>query len=84
VTVTRSLGGARFDWDRVTGRVFKVFAQRTKPDRAFIAVRHRGYWFYMDDTDLNSKTTFNLLHFLLSLQSGGDAGKAPILTLPAG
>ena len=84
VTVTRDAEGNRFDWSRVTGSVFQVRSQRTKPDRAFVSVRHRGYWFYIDDTDLNSKTTFNLLHFLLSLKSGGEAGHAPLLTLPAG
>lgn len=84
VTVTQDSAGNRFDWSQVTGRVFRVRSQPARPDRAFVAVRHRGYWFYIDDADLNSKTTFNLLHFLLSLQSGGDAGKAPILTLPAG
>lgn len=84
VTVTRDAAGNRFDWSRVTGGVFQVRSQRAKPDQAFVAVRHRGHWFYLDDADLNSKTTFSLLHFLLSLQSGGEVGRAPVLTLPAG
>ncbi len=84
VTVTRDEDGERFDWARVTGQMFAVRSQENKPKDAFVAVRHRGYWFYIADNDLNSKTTFVLLHFLLSLQSGGDAGLAPVLTLPAG
>ncbi|MFM1944980.1 MAG: hypothetical protein RI897_3962 [Verrucomicrobiota bacterium] len=84
VTVTRDENGDRFDWARVTGQVFAVKSQESKPEDAFVAVRHRGYWFYIADNDLKSKTTFVLLHFLLSLQSGGDAGMAPVLTLPAG
>jgi hypothetical protein len=84
VTVTLDASGDRFDWTRVTGGVLRVHSTHDKPDQAFVAVRHRNYWFYIDDTDLNSKSTFNLLHFLLSLKSGGEAGQAPILTLPAG
>ena len=84
VTVTHDAEGNRFDWSRVTGSVMKVKSQKSKPDNAFVSVQHRGYWFYIEDKDLNSKTTFLLLNFLLSLKSGGDAGKAPVLTLPAG
>jgi hypothetical protein len=84
VTVTRDAQGNRFDWSRVTGRVMSVKSQKSKPDNAFVSVRHRGYWFYIEDKDLNSKTSFLLLNFLLSLKSGGEAGKAPVLTLPAG
>ena len=84
VTVTRDAEGNRFDWSEVTGRVFNVRSQSAKPDNASVAVRHRGYWFYVEDTDLDSKTTLNLLHFLFSLKAGGEAGSAPILTLPAG
>jgi hypothetical protein len=81
VTITRDPAGERFDWAKVTGSVFTVRAQREKPERAFVAVRHRGYWFHIDDTDLNSKTTFSLLHFLLALKSGSEPNQAPVLTI---
>jgi hypothetical protein len=44
-------------------------------------VLYRGSWFYIDDSDLNSKSTFNLLSYLLALKSDSASTKAPLLTL---
>ena len=44
-------------------------AMGSRPDRAFVSVHYRGHWFYIDDADLDSKTTFDLLPHLVSLQS---------------
>ncbi|UCG16782.1 MAG: hypothetical protein JSV19_01855 [Phycisphaerales bacterium] len=53
-------------------------------DESAVAVRYRGYWFYIDDTDLHSKSTFALLRQLFSLPAGQFKGAAPVLTLPVG
>lgn len=84
VTVTRDAEGNRFDWTRVTGRLLRIHSSSTRPKNAFTAVRYRDHWFYVEDRDLDSKTTLNLLHFLFSLKSGGGKAVAPVLTLPAG
>ena len=39
---------------------------------------------YIDDTDLNSKATFNLLGYLYSLQAAGGAAAGPMLTVGVG
>ena len=54
------------------------------PNNAFVAVEYRGAWFYISDSDLNSKTTFALLGYLFSLQSGSRQTFQPTLTLPVG
>lgn len=51
---------------------------------AFVQVHHNGHWFYIPQSDYRSKRTFALLTYLLSLQTAGVAGMAPILTVPTG
>lgn len=82
VTVTRGDDGAPFDWQRLYGGVFRVRSSASAPDRAYVAVRHRGAWFYVADDDLESKSTFMLLAELFNLQAGTTPTPAPALTLP--
>jgi hypothetical protein len=83
IPLTRTPDGGVFDWREVTGGLLRVYSARTRPDLAFVAVPYRGYWFYIPDADINSKTTFGLLTYLFSLQSAGTDPIYPILTLPA-
>ncbi|WP_293688025.1 hypothetical protein [Thiolapillus sp.] len=48
------------------------------------AVHSRGSRFYIDDSDLESKSTFSLPGQLFALQSGQLKSTAPVLTLPVG
>jgi hypothetical protein len=48
------------------------------PDRAGF----RGYWFFADDADLQTKRTLDLLTALRSSINAGGAQNIPILTLP--
>lgn len=84
VTTTQKLTGEPFDWSDVTGDLLCVKSQKNPPNRASVAVKYRGYWFYIDDADLNSKSTFGLLAQLFALQAGGAEGVGPVLTLPIG
>ncbi|MFQ5805927.1 MAG: hypothetical protein ACE5I3_05705 [Phycisphaerae bacterium] len=84
VTTTRDADGQPFDWTLLTGDLLRVHSQRTQPSRAAVAVRHRGYWYYIDDADLTSKSTFGFLAQLFALQAGAIEGVAPVLTLPVG
>ena len=52
------------------------------PARALVAVPYRGYWFYIDDTDHETKSTFSLLLELSRLELAGKTGVGPVLTLP--
>ena len=47
-------------------------------------MRYRDAWFYIDDSDLTSKSTFTLTGQLFELQAGDVGGVAPLLTLPIG
>ena len=63
-----------------------VHESNNPPKHAWVAVKSRGYWFYIDDTELSSKRTFTLAIELLNLQISGEekGSSAPILTIPIG
>ena len=83
VTVTRPKDGGVFDWDDTpAGRLFKVHTSSEQPENAYIASRYRGHWFYIKDTDLESKSTFMLVRQLFDLQAGQTKPQVPALTLP--
>jgi hypothetical protein len=64
--------------------IFNVRASKKKPD-ARLAVRHRGYWFYIPEQDLESRYTFYHIAELFRLGlAPGRAQEAPVLTLPVG
>lgn len=82
VTVTRRPDGSEFDWADLTGGLLRVRSSATRPEDAFVRVRYRDSWFFIDDADLSSKSTFNLLDILFQLQAGRSSGGGPVLTLP--
>ncbi len=61
-----------------------VQSSLTPPLEAFVTVRHRGYWFYIADDDIESKRAFGLLRTIFSLQSGGWEKSLPVVTVPSG
>jgi hypothetical protein len=84
VTVTYDAAGNEFDWAKVTEGLMRIHSSPKRPTAAAIAVSYRGSWFYIDDADLDSKSTFSMLGQIYSLQSGNAKGLTPVLTLPVG
>lgn len=62
----------------------RVYSQKEKPEDPYVAVRYRGYWFYIDHSDIRSKRTFSTVQVLFQLQAPSAASAAPVLTLPTG
>ena len=84
-TVTSTKTGGVFDWSETpAGDLFKVRAARDRPENAYITTFYRGHWFWIEDTDLQSKSTFMLLRQLFDLQAGQTRYQGPTLTLPVG
>jgi len=52
--------------------------------RALTHISYRDTWFYIDDIDLDSKSTYQLLMQIYSLQSGAIKSSEPILTIGVG
>ncbi len=85
VTVTKTISGDEFDWnDTPAGKHFVVHSSKQRPENAYISVPHQGYWFYIANNDLETKSSFLLLQQLFSLQAGQSEAKGPTLTLPVG
>jgi hypothetical protein len=53
------------------------------PADAYVAVPYRGHWYWIDDHDLASKSTFTFLLILFSLAETGQSAAAPIVTVPS-
>ena len=66
------------------GALIEVHASSEKPTGAFITVRYRGSWFWIDDSDYFSKRLFAVLMGLFMITESGGGDFAPILTIPAG
>ncbi len=84
VTVTRDADNNLFDWSQLTGDLFRVRSSSSRPAEAAIAVPYRGHWFYVEDADLESKSSFSLLLELFNMSAEVPSGAAPALTLPIG
>jgi len=84
VTFTVDSEGLPFDWSQMTGSLLRVHSGTWPPVNASVAIEHHGHWFWIDDSDLTSKSTFALLSQLFSLQAGGASAAAPVLTIPVG
>jgi hypothetical protein len=74
------------DWQDVTRDLFTVRSvkQRRRPEQAHVAVKYRGYWFYIDDRDNDSKMAFGLMMTMTRLNLLGTRKGGPLLTLPVG
>jgi hypothetical protein len=79
--------GNPFDSREVTRGLFEVHVSKghKPPACAYIAVKYRGWWYYIDDGDLVSKRTFGLILHLSRMDFGSrKVVGGPVLTLPVG
>jgi hypothetical protein len=64
--------------------LIRVRSSSEKPADAFVSVRYRNSWFWIDDRDLMSKRVFSFLMFVFTLVETGEKGTAPVVTIPTG
>lgn len=73
---------------QIPGNTAKPFIHvkcgKEPPPDPMVAVQYRGYWFWVDSTDITSKQGFNLLQMLLLRCLQDHNQPAPLLTLPIG
>ena len=84
VTLTKTLTGESFDWSDVTGDLLTIRSSDEEPLRSVVRIYYRNSWFYIDDSDLDSKSTFSLLTQIYALQSGAIKSTDPVLTIGVG
>ena len=61
--------------------LIRVHHSTDEPDDCYVAVKNRGYWFYIDDRDVKSKRTFAILQILLSLTESGSGARGPVVSI---
>ncbi|HXJ33441.1 MAG TPA: hypothetical protein VMS22_05310 [Candidatus Eisenbacteria bacterium] len=66
--------------------VMRIHSSSSRPSTdVLVAVRHRGYWFYIAADDGPSKLAFRLLHTLIGMRLvEGTPQTVPTLTIPVG
>ena len=85
-TITRDASGQPFDWRLVLDGLFRVYSVKgdSRPPNVHVAVPYKGHWFYINEADNDTKSTFSLLMELSRLEVLGKSPAGPLLTLPVG
>jgi hypothetical protein len=68
----------RVPWRPVRGHL----GARIRRD-ASVAVEYHGRWFWIPDTDIQSKYSFGFVMLLFSISGTGVKAGAPVVTVPA-
>jgi hypothetical protein len=79
----RVLPGQRQPGDAAAEPLVRIRSGTEAPADAYAAVPYRGYWFWIDDTDIPSKRTFTFLMILFSLAETGQTTASPVVTVPS-
>jgi hypothetical protein len=63
-----------------------IRSSQRKPESASVAVKYRGSWFYIEDTDQRTKIVFRLVSAFWAVRIANaavESQQAPVLTIPA-
>jgi len=65
------------------GNGMRIHSAEARPSQARVAVEYRGRWYYIAQTDAESKQWFMLLQLLAGAQVPDSVSTTPVLTIPA-
>jgi hypothetical protein len=69
--------------ERLFPSLLNVRHGSSRPDTAYVSVRYRNQWFWIDDRDHQSKGVFGFLMMMFSLTENVGTQSAPVVTVPA-
>lgn len=72
---------SRIDTPKDNG--FVIHSSQEEPDTSAVKVFYRDYWYYISDSDLDSKRIFGFMMLLFSLTESGENTGLPLVTIPA-
>lgn len=81
VGMTYYPNGQPFNWTQVVSGLLDVKYAKFLPVDAYIYIYYRGYYFYVADTDRNSKETLNLLSIINGIYQGNVQSVLPVFTV---
>ncbi len=61
-----------------------VYSSPEKPEDALVSIQSRGFWYYIDDRDIDSKKTFSFLMIIMQLTAAQQVNRGPAVTIGAG
>jgi hypothetical protein len=64
-------------------RLISTHSGKSSSPDAFVSVKYRNSWFWIDDGDLESKQVFSLIMMLFTMVDTGPRENQPVLTIPA-
>lgn len=81
---SRAFPGFEHDQD-VSGvvRQIRIHSGASRPPDAFVSVKYRNSWFWIDDSDLESKHVFSLIMNLFTMVDTGQTQNQPVVTIPS-
>lgn len=62
--------------------IVTIRSSQQEPNDAYASVRVGTQWYWIDDTDYESKLTFSVLELLKSVAESARSGAPPVLTIP--
>ncbi len=64
-------------------RLIRIQSSKSKPTNSFVTVAYRGNYFWIDDSDLESKHMFSLMMMFFTLADTSERENLPLITIPA-
>jgi len=66
-----------------TRQTVRIHSGKDKPAESYAAVHYRGYWFWIDDGDWQTKRALTAVMFFFTLADTGAPERLPLITIPA-
>lgn len=66
-----------------SGPTLRIHSANAAPKDAYVAVQYDNRWFWIANTDTQSKATFGAVILLFSVSETGVKGTPPVVTIPA-
>ena len=63
--------------------LMQVHSGTARPKDPFASIQYRGYWYWIDQSDLASKRAFSFLMAIFNFAETGKAENLPLVTIPA-
>jgi hypothetical protein len=83
--IIRDRRGNPIDWARFLEGQFRIRSRSDRPRDSSLAVRHRGYWFFIAESDVASRARVADLAEMFNLVvRAGVSAQTPVLTLQVG